>query len=74
MRWGYNRALHRSGIQVVPMTEALGTTFLRLALRARSDRAFRTAGLVKDSVQARLGPRAAGWLRKHVLAPGTAGR
>jgi peptidoglycan/xylan/chitin deacetylase (PgdA/CDA1 family) len=51
MDWGYNRALDRMRIEVVPMTERLGESFLERALNCDSEWAFKLAFRIKRGLR-----------------------
>lgn len=51
MDWGYNRPLDRMRIEVVPMTERLGESFLERALNCDWEWAFKLAFRIKRGVR-----------------------
>jgi peptidoglycan/xylan/chitin deacetylase (PgdA/CDA1 family) len=51
MDWGYNRSFDAMRIEVVPMTNVLGTYFLKHALKGRSDRTLKFAYHMKNGLK-----------------------
>jgi peptidoglycan/xylan/chitin deacetylase (PgdA/CDA1 family) len=52
MDWGYNRLFNSTQIEVVPMTNALGTYFLKYALKGRLERTLKLTYHLKNGLRA----------------------
>jgi hypothetical protein len=51
MDWGYNRLFDPMRIEIVPVTDALGTYFLKYALRGRLERTLKFSYHLKNGLR-----------------------